>query len=103
MNEVEVMKQLIYSMAVASMALTLPAAEPKPVYENNFDKAAIDKVPDEMLVLDGAFAVKEEAGNKFLELPGAPLETFGVLFGPTDTAGLGVSARIYGTGKGRRF
>jgi hypothetical protein len=56
-----------------------------------------------MLVLDGGFAVKEEGGNKFLELPGAPLETFGVLFGPTEASGLAVSARIQGAGKGRRF
>ena len=47
--------------------------------------------------------VKEENGNKFLELPGAPLDTFGVLFGPTQGSGVAVSARIFGTGKGRRF
>src|SRR3954468_2143009 len=72
-------------------------------YENNFEKADLNKVPDDMLVLDGAFAVKEEGGNKFLELPGAPLDTFGVLFGPTEPAGVGASARIFASGKGRRF
>ena len=56
-----------------------------------------------MMVLDGGFAVKDEGGNKFLELPGAPLETFGVLFGPTEASGLAVTARVQGTGKGRRF
>ena len=84
-------------------ASTAYAAEAQPIYTNSFDKAEIDKVPDDMLVLDGGFAVKEEGGNKFLELPGAPLETFGVLFGPTETNGLAVTARIRGTGKGRRF
>lgn len=80
-----------------------PAAETKPLYENNFEQAALEKVPDEMLVLDGGFAVREEGGNKFLELPGAPLgEGSGVLFGPTESAGLAVSARIHGTSKGRR-
>jgi hypothetical protein len=74
-----------------------------PAYENNFEKAEAGKVPEDMLVLDGAFGVKEEGGNKFLELPGAPLETFGVLFGPTEAAGLSVTARVHGTGKGRRF
>ncbi|MEY2409796.1 MAG: hypothetical protein QOF48_2466 [Verrucomicrobiota bacterium] len=76
---------------------------PAAAYENNFEKADLDKVPEDMLVLDGAFAVKQEGGNKFLELPGAPLETFGVLFGPTEATDLGVSARVHGTGKGRRF
>ena len=79
------------------------AADSKPIYENNFEEAAVGNVPEDMLVLDGAFAVREESGNKFLELPGAPLDTFGVLFGPTETNGLAVSARIHGTSKGRRF
>jgi hypothetical protein len=60
-------------------------------------------VPEDFLVLDGQFAVREEAGNRFLELPGDPLESFGVLFGPSAREGLSVSARIHGTGKGRRF
>src|SRR5947207_3757371 len=72
-------------------------------YENNFEKADLNKVPDDMLVLEGAFAVREEGGNKFLELPGAPLDTFGLLFGPSESADIEVSARVYGTGKGRRF
>ncbi len=93
------------AVAALSFALLTPAdaAEVKPLYENNFTVTAVDKVPEDMLVLDGAFGVKEEGGNKFLELPGAPLETFGVLFGPTEASGLNVTARIHGTGKGRRF
>jgi len=55
-----------------------------------------------MLVLDGGFAVQEVNGNKLLRLPGAPLETFGVLFGPTESANLAISARIHSTKKGRR-
>ncbi len=79
------------------------AQQAKLLYENNFEKAALDKVPEDFLVLDGQFAVKEEGGNKFLELPGAPLDTFGVLFGPTEKEGTAVSARIFGTSKGRRY
>src|SRR5882724_108910 len=79
------------------------ADEANPVYENNFEKAEVGKVPEEFLVLDGNFTVKEEGGNKFLELPGAPLDSFGLLFGPTQKSGTAVSARINGTKKGRRF
>lgn len=86
------------SLLAALVAQSAPAS-----YENDFQKADLDKVPDEFLVLDGSFAVKQEGDNKFLELPGAPLDTFGVLFGPTEKDGLAVSARILGTGKGRRF
>lgn len=75
----------------------------KPVYAQHFDQAELDKVPDGMLVLDGGFAVKAAGGGKVLELPGDPLETFGVLFGPSEAHGLCVQARLHGTGKGRRF
>ncbi len=88
---------------LTALALPLAAQDAKPVYENNFEKAELDKVPADFLVLDGAFEVKADGGNKFLELPGAPLDTFGVLFGPTEKDGLAVSARIFGTLKGRRF
>lgn len=73
------------------------------LYTNGFDKAEPGKLPEDLMVLEGGFTVREEAGNKFLELPGAPLETFGLLFGPTETENLNASARFYGTGKGRRF
>lgn len=74
-----------------------------PLYTNNFESAQLDQVPEDMLVLDGNFAIKQENGNKFLELPGAPLDTFGVLFGPTTNSQVAVTARIYGTAKGRRY
>ena len=88
---------------VVFLAAVCGSAEAQVLYTNGFDKAELDKVPDDMLVLDGGFAVKEEGGNRFLELPGAPLETYGVLFGPTEGSGLSVQARLQGTGKGRRF
>ncbi len=73
------------------------------LYENNFEKAAPGQAPEEFLVLDGAFAVQESEGNRYLELPGAPLDNYGLLFGPTTNAGVCVSARIQGTRQGRRF
>ncbi len=98
------MKKLAPLLAlITTLALPLAAQDAKPVYENNFEKAELDKVPADFLVLDGAFEVKADGGNRFLELPGAPLDTFGVLFGPTEKDGLAVSARIFGTLKGRRF
>ena len=90
------------AMGLAALMMTA-AAQAQVLYTNGFDKAEVEKVPEEMMVLDGGFAVKKEAANKFLELPGAPLETFGVLFGPTEASGLAVTARVQSTGKGRRF
>lgn len=74
----------------------------KVLFKNDFENVKTGSVPEDFLVLDGGFAVQEGEGGKFLELPGAPLETFGLVFGPTETHGLCVSARIYGTNKGRR-
>ena len=72
-------------------------------YQNNFDKAEPGGVPEDMLVLDGNFAVKEEGGEKFLELPGAPLDTYGILFGPSSKENVTVVAKIFGEAKGRRY
>src|SRR5688572_18653775 len=93
---------VVVILMIALLGLPAGAASTN-LYQNDFEKAEVQKVPEEMMVMEGGFAVAEEGGNKFLELPGAPLETFGVLFGPTETNGLSVSARVFGTGKGRRF
>lgn len=90
------------ALALMALLVSTDAVSAQLLYTNGFDKADLEKVPEDMMVLDGGFAVKEEAGNKFLELPGAPLETFGVLFGPTEASGLAVSARVQSTNKGRR-
>jgi hypothetical protein len=85
------------------IAARLTAADTAVIYQNDLEKCTSGSVPDDMLVLDGAFEVKEEAGNKVIELPGAPLETYGVLFGPSEPFGIAVEARVFGIGKGRRF
>ena len=105
MDNMKSMKSFLMGLlaVVAMQTAGLSAEENKPLYENNFEKAEVDKVPDEFLVLDGGFVVKQDGANKLLELPGAPVESFGVLFGPTEKSDIAVSARIKGTNKGRRF
>ena len=74
------------------------------LYENNFEKAAVDALPEDIKAMDGDFKVKEAEGRKVLELPGAPAENFyGALFGPATNSGVCVSARIFGTGTKRRY
>ena len=88
------------------LALNLVAAPPPPVaevdYAQDFSKAAAGEPPEDLMVLDGQFQVKEEGGNKFLELPGSPLETFGVLFGPSTASGVQAQARVWGNKAGRK-
>src|SRR2546425_6261934 len=102
------MSQLLKSLGAFAFVVSFTfgsVAQPEVgrLYENNFEKAELDTVPDDFLVLDGRFAVKEDDGNRFLELPGAPVETFGLLFGPTAKDNVIVSARIFGTRTGRRY
>ena len=73
------------------------------LYRADIDNTQVGEIPDDFLVLDGDFAVKKENGNKFIELPGAPLDSFGIMFGPSARHGNEISARIYGTKKGRRY
>jgi hypothetical protein len=88
-------------LLVVGSVLTGRAAAP--LFSEDFSKVEVGGVPDSFLVLDGQFAVREEGGNRFLELPGAPLETFGVMFGPARGEDWSAQARIHATGKGRRF
>lgn len=90
---------------VASLfaVLSLHAADAKTVYLQDFTKAEVGSQPDDLLILDGQFTVKEDGGNKFFELPGAPLESYGFLFGPSEQADVQASARIFSTKQGRKF
>jgi hypothetical protein len=88
---------------LASLRLVAGAGEAaRALYENDFEKAEPGKLPEELMVLSGEFTIKAEGTNRFLELPGSPLDSYGALFGPTEKEGVSVSARIFGTAKGRR-
>src|SRR5882672_4849888 len=87
---------------LAGLGLVACAAQAESIYSNNFEKAEAGKLPEELMVLGGEFAVKSEGTNQFLELPGAPLDSFAVQFGPGEKENVAVSARIFGTVKGRR-
>jgi len=83
-------------------ATATPAAKAKPLFENSFESAEAGKLPGGFEFAVGDFTVKADGTNKFLELPGAPLDSFSVQFGPVETADVAVSGRIFGTMKGRR-
>ena len=87
------------------LAITTAASfAAEPLFSEDFSKAAVDAAPQGLMIMSGVFTVKEEAGNKFLELPGAPLDTFGSLFGPTaEKIDANASTRFFGTKQGRKF
>lgn len=96
-----------FVMGAIALGAALAADAPAPAkpWTNDFTKSTIGKVPDDsaMLVLNGEFVVKQEGDNRYLELPGTPLDTFGVLFGPEQLAASEVSAKIRGSSVGKLF
>ena len=94
--------QLFPLAAALALAATLHAAD-APLYSNDFETAEVDATPADFMVMAGTFLVKPEGGGKCLELPGEPLDTFGLLFGPVKKGDLTASARFLGTKKGRKF
>lgn len=97
--------RILFLIAIVVFALTLPslARAAEPLYTQNFEAAPLDKAPEDFMLLSGAFVVKSEGGNKFLELPGSPLDTFGLLFGPAQQSDVSATARFQGRKQGRKF
>lgn len=91
------------SVLFASLLAVSSVVAAEPIYKNDFESSAPDKVPEGMMVMAGLFAVKDDAGNKVLELPGDPLDSFGLLFGPAAKEDVTASARFFGTKTGRKF
>ena len=73
------------------------------LYAADFSTVEVGKLPEDFLVLNGEFAVQADAGKKFIELPGTPIESFAVMFGPAEKENVSVSAKIRGTSRGRRY
>jgi len=89
-------------MAIA-LGVGLTTATAQSVFREEFSAVDPGPLPEAFLVLDGQFAVREDSGNRFVELPGAPLESFGFLFGPNESSGVEAGARILATRSGRKF
>jgi hypothetical protein len=97
-------RRLLHSAlrALAGALLTAAAVAGEPVYQNDFEKAEVGKTPDDFTIANGVFTVQQEGGNKFLELPGEPLDSFGLLFGPPMKGDAAASARFFATKTGRK-
>jgi hypothetical protein len=81
----------------------LLAAESEPLFAENFEAVEVGKLPPGFTAFSGAFKVQEEGGRKFLELPGAPLDTFGVLFGPAAKPPIEAQASFFATSVKRKM
>ena len=77
--------------------IVLGAGEGAAPYTNDFEKA--ETLPAEFLIVQGQFAVAKEGTNKYLELSGEPLDSFGFLAGPEGATAVGARIRASSTGK----
>lgn len=102
MNSFMKVQLVIRAMGVIAL-LAVATLQAEVIYTNDFEKAELGSVPEDFLVLEGQFSVKEKDANKVLELPFGPLDSFGFLFGPKEMENVSVQARIFASAKGRRF
>ena len=73
-------------------------------FEESFSSMEVGSEPENLFILDGAYAVSEEDDNRRLTLPGSPVGDFGLLFGPrVREKSLELSFSFLGTKKGRRL
>ena len=81
--------------AIVAVTGTAETADDQVLFKSDFESAHVDSLPEELMVLAGEFSVSDIGGNKALELPGNPLEDFGALFGPAESDGIAVRARVF--------
>jgi hypothetical protein len=94
------MRSKAVSVAVCCAALALGAAEK---YHTNFSGAEVGKLPPDVQAVTGGYKVATFENDKVLELPGEPLDVFGLLFGPAGAAEVDVRARAWSAASGRRM
>jgi hypothetical protein len=98
-----VIPHLLPRVSALCLALASASFAAEAVFQNDFEQATPGKLPENMMVLSGDFQVQAAEGKKYLELPGAPLETFGLLFGPAQAGEASASASFHSTKQGRKF
>lgn len=97
------MKKTYLIALAAGLLATGWAAADTVLFEQNFNALPAGPMPKEFLALAGEFGVAVQGAEHVLELPGAPLDTFGVLFGPSSDQPCSLTARFFGTKQGRKF
>ena len=73
-------------------------------FEENFSSLEVGSEPENLFILDGAYAVSQEENDKRLTLPGSPVGDFGLLFGPrVRQKDLSLTFSFLATKQGRRY
>ena len=88
-------------LAVAS-AEDAPAPAPE-VVKQDFSQLEVGALPDEIMVIEGAFTIVAEGDNKLLQLGTEPLTEGGVLLGKSLKKGGTIKAKVRASSKRRSF
>jgi hypothetical protein len=73
-------------------------------FEEDFSSLEVGSEPENLFILDGAYAVSQEENDKRLTLPGSPVGDFGLLFGPrVRQKELSLTFSFLATKQGRRY
>ncbi len=93
---------LVMSLIAASQLLADPPAAPE-VVKQDFSSLPEGPLPDELMVIEGAFTIVAEGENKMLQLGIEPLTEGGVLLGKSLKQGGTVKAKVRASSKRRSF
>lgn len=80
-----------------------PPPPPAEVVKEDFQKRDVGALPDELMVIEGAFEIIAEGDNKLLQLGVEPMTEGGVLLGKSMKKGGTVKAKIKASSKRRSF
>ena len=90
--------------ALGLCAAMLAAGEQTPVlWANDFEAVEVGSEPEDSITLRGQFTVAQEQDNRVLELPGSPLDTMGLVLGPSHREDVQITARVLADRKGRQM
>jgi hypothetical protein len=96
------MKRILILALLGALAAAPAAFAAEVAYTNDFENLPAGKPPKDVLILNGQFTVRSEAGNQYLEVAPTPLNSFGLLIGPDGQPLHSIRARIRGDVTGRR-
>ena len=90
-------------LTLCCIGLGTSLAQSDTLYKQDFQSTSLGETPEDFLNLSGKFAVEKNASNHYLNLPGAPLDSHGAIFGPDNEGDLVLSARVRSKRKGRLY
>jgi hypothetical protein len=96
----------VLCLGVLAASTSVLLGDAKPItgpYSTDLQNFEPGKPPEELFILNGGFEIVADGANKVLELPGDPLDSFGVLFGAENLMTVEAGAKIHATNAGKMF